>query len=180
MTGEKFWNLLRVASWVVATVLLSIPFLAMQFNVGDVAWSAFDFLIMGVILYGCCAVFEVGMRLNAHSAYRFAIGLAIATAFFTTWINLAVGIIGSENEWVNLVFFGVLAVGFVGALLSRFEARGMALAMGVTAVAQAAIIALAIYYRSIEAVVLSGIFAACWAVCARLFANAARQEGRPA
>ena len=172
----RFWNFLRVASWVVASLLLATPYMAMQLSVGDVAWTASDFVIMGVILYGCCALFEVGMRLSAHSAYRFAIGLAIATAFFTTWINLAVGIIGSENQWVNLVFFGVLAVGFVGVLLSRFEARGMALAMVVTATAQAAIIAVALYYRSLEAVVLSGFFAACWAVCARLFANVARQE----
>lgn len=176
MTAERFWTFVRIASWVVATGMLATVYGAMQMGVEGVDWSASDFLIMGILLYGSCIAFEIGARLSGSFAYRLAFGIAIATAFFTTWINLAVGIIGSENEWINLVFFGVLAVGFIGALISRFEAKGMALAMVVTAVAQAAIIAVALYYRSMEAVVLSGIFAASWAVCARLFANVARQQ----
>lgn len=46
------------------------------------------------------------------------------TAFFLAWINAAAGIIGDGP--VNVMYFGLLAVGVVGAILSRFEPRGMA------------------------------------------------------
>ena len=37
---------------------------------------------------------------------------------------------------MNLMYLGVIAVGFVGAFIARFQSRGMALALFATAVAQ--------------------------------------------
>ncbi len=51
-------------------------------------------------------------------AYRFAVGVALAAAFLLVWMNLAVGLIGSEDNPANLMYFGVLAVGFIGAIIA--------------------------------------------------------------
>ena len=59
-------------------------------------------------------------------------------------VNLAVGLIGSENNPANLLYGGVLAVGIVGAILARTKAQGMARALFATALAQALVPVLAI------------------------------------
>lgn len=76
------------------------------------------------------------MNTNMHAmaggtAYRVATGIAVAAALVLFWMNAAVGIIGDGP--VNLMYLGVLAVGFVGALVARFQPHGMALALFATA-----------------------------------------------
>jgi hypothetical protein len=66
--------------------------------------------------------------------YRTAVGIACATGFILLYINAAAGIIGDGP--VNVMYLGVLAVGIIGALIARFEARGMAVALFATAVSQ--------------------------------------------
>ena len=124
-------------------------------------------------------------------AYRVAVGIACATGFVLVFINAAAGIIGDGP--VNLMYLGVLAVGFFGALIARFEARGMALALFATAVAQmlVPVIALAIwkagwldplmdpnsphppFHPGIGPVFgLNAVFAMLWVVSALLFRHA--------
>jgi hypothetical protein len=55
-----------------------------------------------------------------NRAYRAAVGVAIAAAFILVWMNLAVGIIGSEDNPANLMYGGVLAIGIIGAVIARF------------------------------------------------------------
>lgn len=74
------------------------------------------------------------MESKEGAAYRVAAGIAVAVAFVLFWVNAAAGIIGDGP--VNLMYLGVLAVGFVGALLARFQSRGMALTLFATTVAQ--------------------------------------------
>jgi hypothetical protein len=74
------------------------------------------------------------MASTMSNKYRAAFGIACATGFVLVWINSAVGIIGDGP--VNLLYLGVLAVGFFGALIARFQPRGMALALFATAVTQ--------------------------------------------
>ena len=59
-------------------------------------------------------------------AYRFAVGMALAAAFLLVWMNLAVGVIGSEDNPANLMYFGVLAIGFLGAIIAELRPQGMA------------------------------------------------------
>jgi hypothetical protein len=66
--------------------------------------------------------------------YRAAVAIACVTGFILLWINAAAGIIGDGP--VNSMYLGVLAVGFVGALIARFRPRGMAVALFGTAAAQ--------------------------------------------
>jgi hypothetical protein len=66
--------------------------------------------------------------------YRFAVGIACTTGAALAFITAAVGIIGDGP--VNLLYLGVVAIAFGGAIAARFEPRGMALALYATALAQ--------------------------------------------
>jgi predicted lysophospholipase L1 biosynthesis ABC-type transport system permease subunit len=120
-----------------------------------------------------------------NTAYRFAVGVALAAALLLVWINLAVGIIGEPNELANLMYIGVLAVGIIGAIVTRFRPHGMARALLATALAQAlvAVLVLIIGLGSpwsppgvLETLILNGFFAALFVGSALLFRYAAREQ----
>jgi len=67
---------------------------------------------------------------KGNTTYRFAVGIALAAAFILVWLSLGVGIIGRDGDPANVMYFGVLAVGIIGALIARFRPRGMARARG--------------------------------------------------
>jgi hypothetical protein len=87
-------------------------------------------------------------------AYRAAVGVACATGFILFWINAAAGIIGDGP--VNLMYLGVLAVGFIGACIARFQPRGMAVALFATALAQmlVPVIALVIWKAGFDSLLI--------------------------
>jgi hypothetical protein len=97
------------------------------------------------------------------------------------WINFAVGIIGGEGEPANMLFGGVLAVAFTGAIMARFRTIGLARAMAATALAQASVPAIASAFGlgpaallwSPEALTLTAVFTAMWLLSAWLFRKAA-------
>ena len=117
-------------------------------------------------------------------SYRFATILALATAFILVWLIGAVGVIGVEGDPFDLMYFGVLAVGLIGAIAARLQPHGMARALFAKAFAQAlvAFVALIVgkHQSSVSSVpeilILNGFFIALFLGSARLFGNAARQE----
>lgn len=115
--------------------LLLVPLVAMQFT-GEVQWDAFDFIVMGILLFGTGLTYVLLSRLSDSRAYRVAIGIAVLTGLFLIWINLAVGIIGSEDHPANTFYVAVLFIGMLGAGFSRFRSMGMARTMFVMAIAQ--------------------------------------------
>ena len=117
-------------------LILLIPLIAMQIT-DEVNWDPADFALFGILLFGAGLTYELVTRMGGNAAYRIGAGLAIAGAFLLVWVNGAVGIIGSENNDVNMMYFGVLAVGFLGSIIARFEPKGMARALFATAFAQA-------------------------------------------
>jgi hypothetical protein len=119
-------NIVRIA--LVTGLLLLIPLTAMQFDSG-VNWSPFDFLVAGALLFGAGLAFERISSRSRSVVYRAAVGLAVAAALLLTWINLAVGIIGSEDNPANLMYLFVPAVVLIGAIIVRFRPRGMTRAM---------------------------------------------------
>jgi hypothetical protein len=127
-------NILFIALAVAFLLLLLL--VVMQFS-DEFDWGVFDFVIVGALLFGMGLVYELISRKTGATVYRAAVGIAIGTALLITWINLAVGIIGSEDNPVNLLFFGVIPVLITGALIARLQPRGMARALFATAVAQA-------------------------------------------
>ena len=130
------------------------------------------------MLLVACSTYELAARMTGNTAYRAAVGVAVAAGFILVWMNLAVGIIGSEENPANLMFGGVLAVGIIGALIARFQPYGMARALVATALAQAlvAVIALIAGLGYTPLVILTGFFVALWLTSAWLFRKAAREQ----
>ena len=172
-----------IAPWASAAVLLLLPLIAMQFT-HEVNWDETDFIVFGAMLVGACGAYELATRMTGNTAYRAAVGVAVVAAFLLVWINLAVGMIGSEDNPANLMYGGVLAVGIIGAVIARFEPHGMARALVGMALAQVLVAVLALIFRwgshgenwPPVIVVLNGFFAALWLGSAWLFRRAAREQ----
>ena len=173
----------RLVAWTAAALILLLPLFAMQVT-DQVVWGVGDFAIFGALLIGVGVTYELAARMAGTTAYRSAVGVALAAAFILVWVNIAVGIIGTERDDANLMFGGVLAVGIIGAITARFRPHGMALALFATALAQVlvAVIALIAGFGSagptwpLEMLVLTGLFVALWLISAWLFRKAARQQ----
>jgi O-antigen/teichoic acid export membrane protein len=115
------------------------------------------------------------------TAYRFAAGVALAAALILVWLSLGVGIIGKDGDPANLMYFGVLAVGIIGAIVARLQPHGMARALFATALAQALVAAIALiaglglpWSGPAEILILNGFFVVLFAASAWLFRRAAR------
>lgn len=87
--------------------------------------NPFDIILISIIFSGLTIAYKLLSRKKEKKTYRFAALLALATAFLITWANLAIGVIGSEDNLINLLFFLVLIVGIIGASLSHFKPKGM-------------------------------------------------------
>jgi hypothetical protein len=173
-------GIIRIA--LATALMLMVPFIAMQYT-DEVNWSLLDFVVAGALLFSAGLTYHLVARRAGNIAYRIAIGIAVATALLLVWVNLAVGIIGSENNPANLMYFGVLTVGFVGALIARFQPRGMAGALLATAIAQMLVAALALIAKldanaspPLEVFVLNGFFATLWIASSLLFRRASIQN----
>jgi hypothetical protein len=164
-----------------AAAVLLIPLIAMQFT-NEVNWSLFDFIIMGILLFGAGLAYEVAARRAANNAYRAAAGVAVAAALLLIWVNLAVGIIGDNSNPVNLMYFAVVAVGAIGALAARFQPVGMVRALLAMALAQmlVPVVGLVIDRSTmiteppgvVGVLALNGFFAAAFVLSALLFRRA--------
>ena len=121
---------------VAAAFILSVPLIAMRFT-DEVAWDRFDFAVAWFVLVSAGLMYKFATRNAPSLMYRVAVGVAVATALILVWMNLAVGLIGSEDNPANLMYGGVLAVGLIGAVIGRFRPHGMARALFATALAQA-------------------------------------------
>jgi len=151
--------------------LVLVPLVAMQFS-DHVVWERGDFIVAFVLLAGTGLVFEFAASRVRDSAYQTAVGIALGAALLLVWVNLAVGMIGNENNPANMMYLGVLAVGFLGAVIARFRPRGMAHALFATAVAQALVGMIALVGRMGGAPVLDAVFIAAWTGSAMLFRRA--------
>ena len=160
--------------------LLLVPLMAMRFT-DHVAWNGLDFAVAGILLFGTGVTFELLARRAGNTMHRAALGLAVLTAFALVWVNLAVGLIGSEGNPVNLLYGGVLAVPLVGATITRLRPAGMARALFATALVQALVplIALLIWNSQIafdetlvRTLVLNAVFVVSFAGSGWLFRSA--------
>ena len=64
----------------VTGILLLIPFTAMQFT-DEVAWSGFDFLVMGVLLIGTGLLCELVLRKVTKTNHRILLCMAVVGVF---------------------------------------------------------------------------------------------------
>jgi hypothetical protein len=111
-----------------ASTILLIPLTA-SFITTEMDWSLFDYMLIWTLLFCAGALYKWITLFAVDSGYRAAVGLAILTGVFIIWSNLGVGIVGSEDEPFNLLYFALLAFGLMAAFWVRFEARAMSYVM---------------------------------------------------
>ncbi len=180
-TRRALW---RPVLWGGALCLLALPWVAMRFT-SEVDWSPVDFAVFGTMLALACGAVELAMWASSAWSYRLGALAGIGTGFLLLWVNLAVGFIGDEDNPANLMYAGVLGLAIVGSLMARLRARGMAIAMTLTALAQGAVAVIATWEPVCATVGITCdddwavlpatlVFMAMWLVSAGLFAFAAR------
>lgn len=168
-------RILRIAGWSLAAGLLALPAIAMMAGADGVNWTASDFVFAGVFFAVVGGIFEVAARASRNLAYRVATVFAVASAFFQIWINLAVGIIGNEDNPANWTYFAVVLTAISGAVVALGDPRNLARAMWLTAGLQVA-------FSILHAVngtptpVIDAFFAALWIAAGRLWLRAAHQR----
>jgi hypothetical protein len=161
--------------------ILLVPLVAMRFT-DEVVWTVGDFVVAGALLFGSGMMFDLIASRATTTAYRAAIGVAVGAALLLVWVNLAVGIIGTENNDANALYLGVLVIGATGAAMARLRAQGMARTMFAMAIAQATVPLIALigggldvepvdaFTRTLDA---NAMFVVLFAASAMLFRRAA-------
>lgn len=117
-------TMLRVALGALAVLL--VPLVASQVVEGW-NWGAGGFAMAYVLLFGTGMMYAAIARKRGEWRYKAGVGVALAGGLALGWSNM-VHVADSENP-ANLVYYGVLAVGGVGAWLARLQARGLARTM---------------------------------------------------
>ena len=164
----KLW---RILYWGAAAALVALPALAMQFT-DEVDWGPEDFTFAIILFALVGGALELTVRASRNWLFRAGMALTIGMSFVTIWSNLAVGIIGNEDNPANLVFFAGIALILLGGAVMRFRPQAMAV---LTAV-QALPFAWFMLDERAELIrpLLAG-FAVLWLVAAALFWKAERR-----
>lgn len=126
---------LLTAPAIITAIILMIPLTAMQFESG-VNWSPADFIIAGILIFSTASAYKLLTWKYKTNFYRAAIGLSLLSGLMLVWVNMAVGILGSENNPVNMLYGVVLAAGFLGAIASGLKPKGLMYTMFSMAVLQ--------------------------------------------
>ncbi len=159
--------------WAGAAALMGIPVVILRAVDGE-AWNLpGDVIFLAGLVAGVGIAFEVAKRVPQRLAYAAGIGLAIWAALLQMWINLAVGIVGSEDNPVNLMYAGVTVFALLAAIAARFRAESMVGAMKATAVAQASTFVIALVAGGGFTGPITILFTALWLIAAWLFRRAA-------
>jgi hypothetical protein len=170
-------NWWRVARWSAAAGLLCVPAIAMRFPGSGFDWTVSDVIVMAVLFAAILGAYEFLASRAPSTAYRAASVLSVLGLFLLIWLNLAVGIIGSENNDANLMFLGVIVTVVGGACLARFRPNGMSKALFVAAGVQAVIGGVALAFDlgidgrgwPRDVIVLTSFFTGLWAVAGTLY-----------
>lgn len=171
----------RMLGWGAAIMLLLAPLVAMRFT-SEVNWTVSDFIFAGILFALIGGALELAIWASRNRAYRAGAALALLGAFLTIWANVAVGIVGSENNPPNMLFFAALLVGIVMACVGRFRARAMSIAALATAASLGIAFAFAMtqptdepFVSHIREALGTGVFAALFLASSALFRKAARE-----
>lgn len=161
-TPRHLW---RIIGWGGAVALILTPLVAMQFT-NEVDWDETDFIVAAIIFGIVGGLIELAVRMSQNWYFRFGAMFAVLAGFMLVWSNLAVGMIGNEDNPVNLMFGAVLLIAILGAIASRY----IAFAMLAAGLAQAAIGLFAgILGPDPRGGIFTIVLALPWAIAAALF-----------
>lgn len=159
--------------------LLLVPLVAMRFS-NEVNWGLMDFVVMGLLLTGVAVIVEFAIRKRAafakNGAYFLAVVLMLMACFVQLWANIAVGIVGSEGNAANILFYGVVGVALAGTLVARLESQRMMVAMLIAAAAQVGVFLVASAAGWGTVPVFTLVLTLLWAGSAMLFRKSANEQ----
>jgi hypothetical protein len=89
MQNKRFLLILAAAA-----AVFCVPFVAMRFT-SEVNWTAIDFVVAGVLLFGTGLAIEFALRMIRGFWSRAAACAVILFGLFLVWAELAVGIFGT-------------------------------------------------------------------------------------
>ncbi len=168
-------NIIRISGLILLIPLVLTLLAIWQWKPGAVILAIVLLLIGAGLLYRLLAEGKM-----SNKVYRFAVIVALAGVILLAWMNAAVGGILGDNP-ANMMYFGVLLVGSVGAAIAHLEPQGMSRALFATAFAMVLVPAIALiigtpaFDNGVMAVFgLHVVFALLFAGSAMLFRNAAR------
>lgn len=165
---------MRAPFWLATATLIFLPLILMK--IADPgAWDSKDLPFAFVMFAAVGLAFECALRVPVRLAYQAGVALAVATALLLTWGNLAVGFAGSEDNWINIVFFAVPVVAGAGSLIARFRSAGLAVAMAGAAIAQLATGLIAFYYGYFTGP-LTVSFIGLWVAASLVFLRNSRER----
>ncbi|GAA4025934.1 hypothetical protein GCM10022281_00620 [Sphingomonas rosea] len=110
---------LRLLGWGALALLLALPAI-LRFP-----WSGGDFVIMGVMLASVGLGIEFLSRRSGNGLVLLGSILGVLTTFLTVWVNLAVGMIASEDNPYNQLFLLPIAIFIGGCFVTRLRASQM-------------------------------------------------------
>ena len=123
---DRLLKTLRLFCWGAVAFLIALPALAMAAGLEGVDWGPEDFIAATILLGGAGLITEALVRVSRDWNYRIAVALMTFGALFTLWSNLAVGIVGSEDNAFNIGYFLIVPLLALGATLVRLRPAGMA------------------------------------------------------
>lgn len=120
------------------------------------------------------------LTFSNQTAHKLAIGGSLVATLMLIWLSLGVGIIGADGDPANLMYFVVVAIGVIGAIITRLKSFGMARVLLVMAFVQSLITGIAMiaelglpYSGPLEILFLNDFFVVAFVVAAWLFRRAA-------
>ena len=159
----------RLIGWGVIAALLSLPAI-LRFP-----WTAFDFILRSVLLGSVGLGIEFFVRRSGSTFARLGAAVAVIGAFLTIWVNLAVGMIGAQDNPYNLLFIGLLVAVALGGFAVRLKPSAM-----VWLLSSAALLHRAIALGGLSAdpggAPFAAFFAIFWLLGAALYRGAAVGE----
>ena len=117
-----FLSLLGVASW----------------RIDDWHWPPQAFAVVGGLVFGLGVAYQWVTRNRETFEYRAAVGIAFVAGFMLLWGNF---VQMADVNPLAAMYFAVPVVGLVGTAVARLRPRGMAQALGITALAQISVLA---------------------------------------
>ncbi len=106
-----------------ALAVWMVPFTASRF-IADWHWDPRGWVLAYVLFFATGMVYALVARRMDAWAYKAGVGVALVTGFALGWSTVVQTADSGHPE--NFLFLSVLAVGLIGALLSRLGARGLA------------------------------------------------------
>jgi hypothetical protein len=165
-SGVRLKRLGSVAALMVIPVILLRAAQGFEFDPGDLIFLA---ILLGLLF----AAHEVLLRIPNRLAFHAGLAVAVLTGLGQIWVNLAVGIIGTEDDPANLIYAAVIVVAVLGSAIAAFRPAGLAVAMAFTAIVQAStfFVALAAGFGFTGPITI--FFTCLWLIAAALFRRSA-------